>query len=281
MKIYRKIKSYVKSLVSESKREKLIPITKAIYENHMLEGKIALITGGSSGIGLEIAKLFVENGAKVIITGTNEDKLINALTYINSTYAKAIVMDVTKVSEINNKIEECIGYFEEKRIDVLVNSAGVVAKTDFFGITENDYDKIMDTNAKGTFFVSQCIAKHMIKNNVKGHILNVSSSSALRPAYTPYEMSKWAINGFTKGLSRSLLEYGIIVNAIAPGQTATPMMNRNCNDDLSNKDVICGRYIVPLEIANIALILCSDMGNMMIGETYYVTGGSGVITSDK
>ena len=124
----------------------------------------------------------------------------------------------------------------------------------------------------------QAVGKYMIENKIRGHILNVSSSSALRPAWTPYQMSKWAIRGFTMGLADTLLPYGIIVNAIAPGQVATSMLGKNETDSIDNRSTPIGRYAEPDEIANLATFMVSNMGEMIVGDTFYITGGSGTIS---
>lgn len=165
-------------------------------------------------------------------------------------------------------------------VDILVNSAGVLNKNDFLHMTETEYDAIMDTNAKGTFFMSQVVGKYMIENNIRGHILNVTSSSALRPAWTPYQMSKWAVRGLTLGLADMLIPYGIVVNAIAPGPTATPMLNKHEGDTIYHPNP-AGRFAMPSEIANLAVFMVSDMGNMIIGDTFYMTGGSGTVTNHR
>lgn len=171
--------------------------------------------------------------------------------------------------------------FPEHKIDILVNSAGVVSKHSFLDVDEEEYEKIMDINAKGTFFMCQAMAKYMIENKVKGHILNVTSSSALRPAWTPYQMSKWAIRGFTMGLADVLLPYGITVNAIAPGPTATEMLNIKAGDSIYNPNAVSGRYQMPEEIAQLATFMVSSAADMVVGDTFYITGGSGVISYHK
>lgn len=176
------------------------------------------------------------------------------------------------------KVKTAAGMFPENRIDILVNSAGVVSHSDFLDMSEQEYDSIMDINAKGTFFMSQAIAKYMIENRIKGHILNVTSSSALRPAWTPYQMSKWAVRGLTLGMADRLLPYGIIVNAIAPGPTATPMLGKKEGDSIYNATCPAGRFAMPSEIAALATFMVSDMGDMIVGDTFYMTGGSGTIT---
>ena len=176
------------------------------------------------------------------------------------------------------KVKTAAAMFPENRIDILVNSAGVVSHSDFLDMSEQEYDSIMDINAKGTFFMSQATAKYMIENRIKGHILNVTSSSALRPAWTPYQMSKWAVRGFTLGAADKLLPYGIVVNAIAPGPTATPMLGKNEGDSIYNATCPAGRFAMPSEIAALATFMVSDMGDMIVGDTFYMTGGSGTIT---
>lgn len=164
------------------------------------------------------------------------------------------------------------------KLDILVNSAGLTAHHSFFDFDEAEYDAIMNTNVKGTFFMSQAVAKYMIENRIKGHILNLASSSSLRPAWTPYQISKWSVRGFTLGLADTLLPYGIVVNALAPGPTATPMLGKKDTSDLYLHNSPAGRYATPSEIAHLAVFMASDMGNMIIGDTFFITGGSGTIT---
>lgn len=252
-----------------------VPIMKDAHR--ILEGKIALITGGTSGIGYAMAEYFVKCGCKVIITGTNQKKCEDCEEKIGSNNVKSMVLNVRDVSTLDEKIRRAASMFDENKIDILVNSAGVLAHSGFLRMSEEEYDSIMDINLKGTFFMSQAMGKYMIENNIHGHILNVSSSSALRPAWTPYQISKWGIKGFTLGLSDVLLPYGITVNAIAPGPTATPMLGRKENDNLNCRSPI-GRFAMTSEIATLAAYMVSDFGDMIVGDTFYITGGSGTIS---
>ena len=281
MSIKKRMKKAVKACVNAFKAEKIKPIIVPKSETKLLEEKVALITGGSSGIGLSIAKAFSEAGAKVIICGTNWEKINKALSEIDSiggTNAKGLVCNVRDVNTLAQKVNEAANLFQENRIDILVNSAGCISNHDFWNTTEEDYDTLMETNTKGTFFISQAVAKQMIEKKIKGHILNISSSSALRPAWTPYQMSKWAVKGFTLGLADILLPFGIIVNAIAPGQTATPMFNLEKNENIYNQNALSKRYILPEEIASLAVHMVSGVGDMIVGDTVYMTGGSGVVS---
>lgn len=249
----------------------------------MLKGKTALITGGSGGIGMAIAENFLKNGAQVILAGTIEEKLNNAIKRLREndlhydSRIRSIIIDVKEVNSLSEKIKLASTLFESNRIDILVNSAGVLTRSDFWNTTEKEYDVIMDINLKGTFFMCQAMAVYMTENKIQGHILNVSSSSALRPAWTPYPISKWAIRGFTLGLADTLLPYGITVNAIAPGPVATAMLGKKEGDSINNQNNPIGRYAEPSEIANLATFMVSDMGNMIVGDTFYITGGAGTI----
>ena len=192
--------------------------------------------------------------------------------------AHYLVIDVTDVDSMPEKVRLAVNMSSTGKIDILVNSAGLVSYSDFYHMTEQEYDSIMDVNAKGTYFMSQAIGKMMIEKKIKGHILNVTSSSALRPAWTPYQMSKWAVRGLTLGLADALLPYGIIVNAIAPGPVATPMLGKFEGDSIYSDKFPSGRYAMPEEIAQLAVFMVSDMGNLIVGDTFYMTGGSGTIT---
>lgn len=274
MGIGHKLRNLVKLV--NAKEKIAIPTLSGI--DTLLEGKTALITGGSSGIGFAIAKVFLSAGCKVVIAGTNEEKLKKCCNELGGEHVKGIVINLNDVSSIKDKVLEAAKAFGESKIDILVNSAGFNPKKGFNDTTEADFDRTMDTNVKGTFFMCQAMADYMINNGIKGHILNVTSSSALRPAWSPYEMSKWTIKGFTVGLADLLLPYGIVVNAIAPGPTATPMLGKTSDGDLDLRNSPIERFATPEEIANLALVLASNLGNLVVGDTVYATGGSGIIT---
>ena len=269
------IKKILKAL-NLLRTKKLVPIMTPVDKEKILEGKVALITGGSGGIGLAIAEAFLASGCKVIIAGTRKEKLDQIKKKMVNEDLATMIINVTDVKSLPSKVLEAAKFYG--KIDILVNSAGAHHTHEFEDMIEDEYDKIMDTNVKGTFFMCQAIIEYMIKNRIRGHILNVSSSSALRPAEGPYHMSKWAITGLTKGLARRFYKNGIIVNAIAPGQTATPMMDVDKNEDISTAYAFAGRYAMPEEIATLATMMVSSMGDMIVGDTYNMTGGSGVVT---
>lgn len=166
------------------------------------------------------------------------------------------------------------------KIDILVNSAGVLGG----GIsrcTEQEYDTILDTNLKGVFFLSQMVGHYMRDNHIESNILNIASSSSLRPANSAYTLSKWGIRGLTMGLARTLAPYGIVVNGIARGQLPPPMIMSDPNaDNYYLPRSLAGRYAMSCEIANMAVVLVSNMGRMIIGDIVYMTGGAGLINNE-
>ena len=246
----------------------------------MLKGKIAVVTGGTRGIGYAIVKKYLENGAKVILFGSRQETVDKALASLKEENPEWEVSgacpSLTDAKEVADEIQAI--HRKYGKIDILVNSAGVVTKHDFWNTDEKEYDSIMDTNAKGTFFMSQAVGKQMVEKHIQGHILNVTSSSALRPAWTPYQMSKWAVNGLTQGLADMMIPHGIVVNAIAPGPTATPMLAKKEGDSIYEPYTPSHRYAMPEELASLALFMVSGAGNMIVGDTVYMTGGSGTIT---
>ena len=275
--ILKKTKFIMKNFISIFKAKQVIPVPHPTNLSQILEKKVALITGGSGGIGFAIAKSFVESGCKVIISGTNKEKLEDCCSKLGKN-SKYIVLNLLNTNEINGKINEASKMFG--KIDILVNSAGVHSTkmiNDFLEVSEEEYDSIMGINLKGTFFICQAIGNYMIENKIKGHILNISSSVALEPAWTPYRLSKWGIKGFTLGLADKLLQYGIIVNAIAPGSTATNMLGFKEGNSIFTEDNRVGRYVMPDEIATYAKFMVSDLGDMIVGDTLYIAGGRGTV----
>jgi len=272
------IKSKLKSIMKSINAKEVVAVPSLNSLDSILNGKTVLVTGGSSGIGYSVAERYVMAGAKVIISGRNEEKLNQCCEKIKSDHIKSLVIDLNDISSFSQKIRTANDLFPESKIDILVNCAGYNPKMTFFDVSEEEYNRTFDTNVKGTFFMCQAMSKYMIENHIKGHILNFSSSSALRPAWSPYEMSKWTIRGMTLGLADTLIPYGIVVNAIAPGPTATPMLGVDAKGDLDLPTSPIGRYATPDEIANLALIMVSDVGNLVVGDTLYATGGSGVIS---
>lgn len=251
--------------------------------SELLKGKSALITGATSGIGYAIAVAFLEAGASVVIAARNSDKIqstIKELQKIDNSEGRifSVVMDVLDFSKLNNRIEEVISVIPNHIIDILVNNAGIGGVN---GVSEEEaYDRIMNTNLKSVFFITKIVARHMIDNKIKGNILNIASSASLRPAESAYGLTKWGVRGLTEGMAKMLIKHGIVVNAVGPGATATPFMGKTNGDEIFNESIPAGRYVMPEEVANVAVFLTSDMGRMIVGDIVYITGGTGTTTCD-
>lgn len=277
-----RLKSFIKRKLTKVIKEK---VTIPLIEGHCLDNRVALITGGTSGIGYAIAESFLRNGADIIIIGRSDgglesakQKLCRGLD-VNQDRVKACKLDISNTGSIEKSLIDMMENLG-KKIDILVNNAGVNGGELFPNTSESDYDRVLDTNLKGMYFVSQVIAKYMVENNIKGNILNITSSSSLRPAISPYIVSKWGERGLTLGMAKKYLPYGIIVNGIAPGSTHTPMLKTDSSNDLYLDYSPAKRYLAPEEIGNMATVLVSDLGRMIVGDTIYMTGGAGVITYD-
>ena len=296
MKVVNSIKRVIKYILYG------VPMVKRVQANvvsldinKMLDGRVALITGGTSGIGKAIAETFLKSGATVIITGRDESKINNVLNEIknqNVLYEQKVFgvqLNNIQPSSFGHKLEEiiklikaCVDEFEivedNDELVILVNNAGI-GGGDISNTTEEEFDQVIKTNLNGTFFLSKIVSKYMIKNSIKGNILNIASSSSLRPAASAYTFSKWGIRGFTLGLAKTLAPFDITVNGLAPGPTATPMLHCDGHDISFEKNPM-RRFAMPEEIANMAAVLVSDMGRMIVGDIVYMTGGAGVITFD-
>ncbi len=276
------MKKILRRLISHICPPKIVKADISVLApNCLLDGRKAIITGGTSGIGYQIAISFLKAGAEVLITGRSQKRIDDAISKIcsvNADYVHRVYgqeMDITNIANLERAFQEVskkIG-----KVDILVNNAGLTGGH-INDCTETDFDSIVNTNMKGVFFLSRIVGRYMVSNKIQGNILNVCSSSSLRPANSVYTMSKWAVRGLTEGLARMLIPYGIVVNGIAPGLTATPMLNKNdSNDNLSNPYVLTKRYATAEEIAEMAVILVSNMCRMVVGDVLYMTGGSGLL----
>ena len=280
MGIVGKAKHYLKRI--SLRKEK---VDNPILYGSLLEGRAALVTGGTSGIGLSVVEAFARNGASVIITGRRRERIDAALDVVRSRVEGAMVAGVVLDSSGGDASDFALAVDEAecavgRTLDVLVNNAGVIAGSSIPKTSIDGFDLTMSTNLRGAYFLSQEFAKRIVAAKRPGNILNVCSSSSLRPAISPYTVSKWGLRGLTLGLAKQLAPYGVTVNGIAPGPTATPMLMSDGDDNLSHGGVPAGRYATPEEIANMSVVLVSDLGRMVVGDIAYMTGGVGTVTFD-
>ena len=202
---------------------------------------------------------------------------------INFPTTDKIQYDESFYRSIYQKIQECLKEFsyDDKYINSLLE---ILEATLSFVPSSTSQKQMIDISlydhVKITAAIGSCIYEYMKENKIQGNILNVSSSSSIRPANNSYGLAKWGIRGMTLGLAKHLSADGIVVNAIAPGPTATSMLMGNDEQSISRPASPSGRYTTPEEVANLSVVLVSDLGRMINGDTVYVTGGCGLLTFD-
>lgn len=248
-----------------------------INYGEILNGRHILITGGSAGIGLAIAKKCISEGATVVITGRSKEKLDAVATEISSSSLKTLVWDVSDISIRDVKLLEALDLLDGQ-LDVLVNNAGILGGyRQFFDLTEKTWDEISNVNTKGLVFLTQAVAKFWVQKQLPGKIINMSSMrGTLGVQDGPYGMSKWGLNGLTHGLGLKLAPYGIIVNGIAPGITNTESISIkgvNTEENAFLRGIPLSRIGLPEEIAELAVFLMSDAANYIVGQTIICDGG--------
>jgi len=248
-----------------------------------LEGKSALITGAARGIGKAFAARYADEGAKVVIADIEEDAGEAAAKDIVDNGGEAVFVDcdVGERLDVRNLIATAIDAFGS--IDILVNNAGIIAASDFLDLSEEDFDRVLRVNLKGSFLVGQAVARQMVKQikdgGTPGAIINMSSVNAVFaiPNQVPYSVSKGGVNQLTKVMSQALAPHGIRVNAIGPGSIMTDMLATITTDDAARRKVLSrtplGRIGEPSEIASVASFLASDDASYVTGQTIYPDGG--------
>ncbi len=244
-----------------------------------LTGKVALVTGASSGIGRASAITLANQGAKVVVAARRLEKLQALAAEIKQHGKEALViqMDVTKKADIDAAVAETVKTFG--RLDILLNNAGTLSYAPFLDITEEQWDNIIDTNLKGYFLVAQAAAKEMAKNKW-GRIINIASVASGgvgigMAQIVHYCASKGGVAGLTEGMAVELAPMGILVNAIGPGGIATEMGNDAdpASQQLFQTRVPLKRIGKPEEIAAAVVFLASEEASYITGTTLYVDGG--------
>ena len=246
-----------------------------------VEDQVVLVSGGSRGIGEAIAAGFAERGARVIITGREQDTLDKTADRIaNDTHpALPIVCDVTEKTNIEECVKRVVSEFG--RIDTLINCAGVNRRMDVTAYTPEDYDFILDINLKGAFFMAQAVGRQMIMQK-SGSLINIDSLNSHGPLkhVVPYAMSKSGMTNMTKGLALEWGKYGIRVNGIAPGFTLTELTRKLWeNQELkawSMRHTPLARLGNVGDIVGSAIFLASKGAGFITGQTLRVDGGTSV-----
>lgn len=270
-----KILTYIKRGIKYIRTEYRQPIIKAEIvqkeKSDMFKDKVYLVTGGGSGIGFSIAKMLISENAKVIITGRNEEKLINSKKELGEN-CEYYVLDMNMIDKFSVIINEI--YNKYGKLDGLINNAGVsLHEWDFLKVTPEGFDTQFYTNLKGAYFLTQEYIKMLLEKEDAGNVIFISSERGSMAEVIPYGLTKAAIDSFTKGLSYKYYNKGIRINSIAPGVTATAMTNINKNEDLFTTNT-SGRIFLPEEIAEIVCYLLSDYSKCISGEVIHCNGGN-------
>lgn len=238
-----------------------------------LENRTAIITGGASGIGLEAAKLFINEGANVVVADINEEAGRTAAAELGSK-CRFVKTDVSDKSSAYFCIAEALKRFS--KVDILINNAGITSDASLLKMSSEQFEKVIDINLKGVFFMTKYAATHMAENNY-GRIINTSSIVGLYGNFgqTNYAASKSGVIGMTKTWARELGRKGITVNAVAPGFIATDMIGTVPEKILNTikERTPLGRLGTPADIARAYLFLASDDAEFITGITLSVDGG--------
>lgn len=244
----------------------------------LLEGKSAIVTGASKGLGREIALTFAREGATVGIFARSQDKLEEVKKEIERDGGKAVALpgDVCNYEDVKKAVERFIK--EAGKIDILVNNAGIGEVIPFLEMEEKDWDRTINTNLKSAFFFTKEVGKYMVERG-GGRIINIASINGIKGEgnLTAYCAAKAGLIGFTKALALEWAAKGILVNAVAPGYFVSEM-TREAIEDPEMRERLIRR--IPLkrfgrveEIVGIVLYLASDMSSFVTGSVFVVDGG--------
>ena len=242
-----------------------------------LKDKVAIITGGSRGIGYATADKFLKEGAKVILAASTQASAEKAVASLKEKYPEATVAGISPILSDLESVREAFKEAIEKYgcVDILVNNAGISERTSFLDYTEDIFDKVMDLNVKGVFNATRVAAEYMEKKG-SGVILSTSSMVSIsgQPRGFAYPASKFAVNGLTVSLARELGPKGIRVNAVAPGITETDMMKAVPKEVIEPMiaQIPLRRLGQPEDIANAFVFLASDEASYITGVVLSVDG---------
>jgi NAD(P)-dependent dehydrogenase (short-subunit alcohol dehydrogenase family) len=244
-----------------------------------LTHRIAIVTGGASGIGLAIAGKFVQAGIQTIVIGRDKEKLSLAKEQLGP-LCHAISQDLNDLAAIPALIGRIAAQYG--RIDILVNNAGINMKKEFTEVTDEEFERILHTNLRSVFAISREVVRIMERQGA-GNIINISSMAAQYgiPKVIAYTASKSAIEGMTKAMAVELSPKGILVNCIAPGFIATDMSSKALNGDAERKQKVfsrtpLGRMGEPADIGDAALFLASGSASYITGVVLPVDGGNSI-----
>lgn len=246
--------------------------------NQMLVGQVAIVTGGTAGIGKEIAKTLAKQGAYVAVFGTNEERgalIVNEIQQIPSVAGASFhKVNVANYSEVEQAIKTVLE--SQGKVDILVNNAGITKDQLLMKMSEEDWDQVLEVNVKSCYNTCRCLMRPFLKAK-RGKIINISSVVGLtgNAGQTNYAASKAAIIGFSKSLAKELASRNILVNCVAPGFIETSMTEvlTDAQKQETLRNIPLGRMGMTEEVANAVLFLASPMSDYITGQVLTVDGG--------
>ncbi|WP_029033781.1 SDR family NAD(P)-dependent oxidoreductase [Salinimicrobium terrae] len=240
---------------------------------------IAIVTGANAGLGFATAKKFCDNGIITYVNGRNEEKTLKACEELGPN-ARPFILDLNNLEEIPGAVAKLAE--EAGKIDILVNNAGINMKKEFLEVTNEDFQSILHTNVLALFAVSREVAKVMKKNN-SGSIINISSMAAQYgiPKVIAYSASKTAIDGMTRAMAVDLSQFGIRVNAVAPGFIKTNMSSKALDNDPERKNKVLsrtpmGRLGEPSDVADAVFYFATSESKFTTGTVLPIDGGNSI-----
>jgi glucose 1-dehydrogenase len=257
-----------------------------------LEDRVALVTGSSGGIGQGIAVRLAAEGAKVVVNyRSNPEGADDTLQqirqsggqchgaegYCDNDRGYSIGADLGMVEDVQRLIHQAVDHYGQ--LDILVNNAGIEKNADFWNVSEQDYEAVMNVNFKGVFFSCQAFVKHLLDKGRQGRIINISSvhEELPFPHFTAYCASKGAMKMLTRNLALELAPHGITINNVAPGAIETPINTSLLHDPVKLQSLLrnipLGRLGTPQDVSALVAFLASDESAYITGSTFFVDGG--------
>jgi glucose 1-dehydrogenase len=246
-----------------------------------LDGRVAIVTGASSGIGRAIALELARRGARISCVNFASDEaqaqeVVRELEAIGGP-AYACAVDVSNGAAVRSMVDGTVEHLG--RLDILVNNAGIEQEAPFLDVEEDDWDHVLAVNLKGAFLCAQAAARQMVRQGGGGRIINVSSvhEDLPFPGYTPYACSKGGMRMLTRNAAIELAQFGITVVGVGPGAVATPINQATLEDPGKKaeleRQIPLHRIAAPEEVARLVVFLASDAGSYVTGATYFIDGG--------